>query len=76
MMHLPKEYTDIFDNMIYYWVHGDNYPKKFLKGKLKAILKKGNPNLIKNRRFITVGNMLQQLLGKVVASFRVHAMAK
>ena len=68
MIHLPEEYTDIIDNMIFYWVHNGNYPDQFLSGKIKAILKKGNPNLVKNRRFISVGHMFQQLLGKIVAS--------
>ena len=68
MIHLPAEYTDIIDNMIFYWVHNGNYPERFLTGKLKAILKKGNPLEIKNRRFISVGHMFQQLLGKIVAS--------
>ena len=65
---LPVEYCEILNKMILYWVKEGNYPKKFLSGKLKAILKKGDPNDIKNRRFISVGNFFQQLLGKVVAS--------
>ena len=65
---LPIEYCEILNKMILFWVREGNYPKKFLSGKLKAILKKGDPNDIKNRRFISVGNFFQQLLGKVVAS--------
>ena len=65
---LPVEYCEIINNMILYWVREGNYPKKFLSGKLKAILKKGDPSEIKNRRFISVGNFFQQLLGKVIAS--------
>ena len=65
---LPVEYCEILNKMILYWVKEGNYPKKFLSGKLKAILKKGDPSEIKNRRFISVGNFFQQLLGKVVAS--------
>ena len=65
---MPREYCEILNNMILYWVKAGNYPKKFLSGKLRAILKKGDPNEIQNRRFISVGNFFQQLLGKVVAS--------
>ena len=65
---LPTEYCEILNNMILYWVKAGNYPKKFLSGKLRAILKKGDPSEIQNRRFISVGNFFQQLLGKVVAS--------
>ena len=65
---LPIEYCKILNNMILYWVKAGNYPKKFLSGKLRAILKKGDPTEIQNRRFISVGNFFQQLLGKVVAS--------
>ena len=65
---LPAEYIEIINNMILYWTKGGNYPKKFLGGKLKSILKKGDAKLIKNRRFISVGNFFQQLLGKVTAS--------
>ena len=65
---LPSEYCEILNKMILFWVREGNYPKKFLSGKLKAILKKGDPGDIKNRRFISVGNFFQQLLGKVVAS--------
>ena len=65
---LPVEYCEILNKMILFWVREGNYPKKFLSGKLRAILKKGDPNDIKNRRFISVGNFFQQLLGKVVAS--------
>ena len=54
--------------MILFWVKGGNYPSRFLDGKLKPILKKGDIDKIKNRRFISVGNVFQQLLGKVVAS--------
>ena len=68
MAMLPAKYVEIIDNMILYWVKGGNYPKKFLTGKLKSILKKGDAKLIKNRRFISVGNFFQQLLGKITAS--------
>ena len=68
MAMLPVEYCKILNDMILYWVKAGNYPKKFLSGKLKAILKKGDPSEIQNRRFISVGNFFQQLLGKVVAS--------
>ena len=65
---LPIDYIEIINDMILYWTKGGNYPKKFLGGKLKSILKKGDAKLIKNRRFISVGNFFQQLLGKVTAS--------
>lgn len=65
---LPPEYYPIIESMIIYWANFGNYPECFLTGKLKPILKKGDINLIKNRRFISVGNMFQQLLGKTVAS--------
>ena len=65
---LPIEFIEIINNMILFWTKGGNYPKKFLGGKLKSILKKGDAKLIKNRRFISVGNFFQQLLGKVTAS--------
>ena len=65
---LPAKYVEIIDKMILYWIKGGNYPKKFLGGKLKSILKKGDAKLIKNRRFISVGNFFQQLLGKITAS--------
>ena len=67
MAMLPREFIEIIDNMILYWTKAGNYPKKFLKGKIKSILKKGNAALIKNRRFISVGNFFQQLLGKITA---------
>ena len=65
---LPVEYLPIIESMIIYWANFGNYPDCFLTGKLKPILKKGDINLIKNRRFISVGNMFQQLLGKTIAS--------
>ena len=65
---LPHEYLPIIESMIIYWASFGNYPECFLTGKLKPILKKGDINLIKNRRFISVGNMFQQLLGKAIAS--------
>ena len=65
---MPIEYCEILNNMILYWIKAGNYPEKFLSGKLRAILKKGDPSEIQNRRFISVGNFFQQLLGKVVAS--------
>ena len=65
---LPAEYYPIIESMIIYWANFGNYPECFLTGKLKPILKKGDINLIKNRRFISVGNMFQQLLGKTIAS--------
>ena len=68
MAMLPVEFIEIIDKMILYWTKGGNYPKKFLSGKLKSILKKGDASLIKNRRFISVGNFFQQLLGKVTAA--------
>ena len=64
---LPLEFIEIIDNMILYWIKAGNYPEKFLRGKIKSILKKGNAQLIKNRRFISVGNFFQQLLGKITA---------
>ena len=68
LLMLDDRYLKIIEKMIKYWTNGGNYPKKFLTGKLKPILKKGDIDLIKNRRFISVGNVFQQLLGKVIAS--------
>ena len=68
LMMLDEKYFPIIEKMIKFWTNGGNYPKKFLSGKLKPILKKGDIDIIKNRRFISVGNVFQQLLGKIIAS--------
>ena len=73
---LPPSYIKIICNIIKYWLVAGNYPIEFLMGKLKPILKKGDVNLIKNRRFISVGTLFQQLLGKIVASILLGYMEK
>ena len=68
LLMLDDKYFPIIEKMVKYWANGGNYPEKFLTGKLKPILKKGDIDIIKNRRFISVGNVFQQLLGKIIAS--------
>ena len=68
LLMLDDKYFPIIEKMVKYWSNGGNYPEKFLTGKLKPILKKGDIDIIKNRRFISVGNVFQQLLGKIIAS--------
>ena len=54
--------------MVMNWFKTGTYPEDFLLGKLKPILKKGDFQLIKNRRFISVGNLFQQLIEKIAAT--------
>ena len=53
LMMLDDRFHPVIEKMIKYWTNGGNYPEKFLTGKLKPILKKGDIDKIKNRRFIS-----------------------
>ena len=64
----PVEYQDYMSNAIRYACSKGVYPEYFRKAKIKPIPKKGDFNLVKNRRFITIGCIEQQLMSKSVAS--------
>ena len=68
LMSLPLPYRNLIFQATRDYLLMGIFPERFLTTKVRAIMKKGKFTEIKNRRFLSVGLVEQQLLGKVFSS--------
>lgn len=69
---LPLEMQKLFYEAIRGYAMAGVFPDRYCVAKAKAILKKGDVNDIKNRRFLNIGAADQQCMGKLIASCFLH----
>ena len=65
---LPVEYRKMLYEASKLALQRCHFPEEYYTTKMVVILKKGDPLLIKNRRYLNVGRMSQQYLMKIVSA--------